>query len=113
MPPKELPKKYIELSGQLEQLADGIEGHSDETNFPPQLNAEEPRQKRQQLENSRQDYHEKVIAADLAYEAYEAFAKECRQYRSRSQSFLHGLYGKYDDILREFGFTPYKKRARK
>ncbi|NMB99421.1 MAG: hypothetical protein GYA35_03975 [Thermoanaerobaculaceae bacterium] len=106
-------KIYAELSESLERMADGIEKHSSEEDFPPSLTKVKLREERKKLEDFAQKYEEVLTEARIAYDRYSELAMRLKKCHSDYKTILEGFYGKRSEILKDFGLTPWKPGGRK
>lgn len=106
-------KKYAEVSEQLERLADGVQQHGSDTDFPTGLKEKTIRDLRQSLEAKREAFEKQSALAQRMHEEYTAVYKECVTGLSRWTSLLYGRYGKKSKELIDFGIAPWRERVRK
>ena len=112
MPVKE-GKIYSELSESLERMADGIEKHSQEQDFPPSLKRVNLKNERKKLEDFAQKYEELLTEARIAYDSYSEVATGLKKVYSSYKAILEGFYGKRSEVLKDFGLTPWKQGGKK
>ncbi|MCX7829840.1 MAG: hypothetical protein N2445_02095 [Acidobacteria bacterium] len=106
-------KIYAELSQNLEKMADGVDKHSGEQDFPSILKKADLRETRKKLEDLSEKYEKILTDARIAYEKYSELVKEVKKDYSKFKTTLEGFYGKKSPVLLDFGLTPWKTGAKK
>ena len=106
-------KRFNELVSKLEKLADGVKLHSAETNFPANLQEGDFRSGKSELEDKRQAYDEAMNRARQIYDAYEVVYNSWKDKVANSNTMLYGFYGKKNQMLADFGLTPFKTHSAK
>jgi uncharacterized protein with von Willebrand factor type A (vWA) domain len=112
MPLKE-SKEYAKVAEELENLADGIEIHYAETDFPTALKEQDVRNEKKSLEDDRAAYEKAQALADKKYEVYEAQLKEAKAKLASAQRTLQGFHGLRSQTLKDYGFQPPKPSGKK
>jgi hypothetical protein len=106
-------KRYSQVSEELERMADGVQQHANDADFPAGLKEAAVRNLRQTLEDKREAYEKLAAQAQKMYDEYTVVFKECVTGLSRCTSLIYGRYGKKSKELVDFGLAPWKERARK
>ena len=106
-------KEHNQLVGNLESMADGINKHSAEENFPNILVAENARAQKAELENAREQYNQAETNARALFDAYNAKKKNLKEQYSKYIDALYSKYGKKDQVLTDFGVKPIKTSGAK
>ena len=101
-------KLYAEKVASLERMADGIQQHGGEANFPPALDEAAVRNRKTTIEDKRQNYETLLNQAERAYDEFAAYSKECDAEMAKWNSALYSFYGKRDPRLADFGVSPWK-----
>lgn len=96
-------KQYDALSQRLERMADGIEKHKSEQDFPVRLDVSARRQWRKQIEDLRSRYEDLMSEAGRAYEIYVKEFKRLDGELSKDDDTLRGYYGKSNTVVGDFG----------
>ena len=112
MPTKE-GKIYAELSQNLERMADGIEMHQGDEDFPPSVKKADLRGSRKKLEDLAQKYEELLTKARNAYDSYSELADKLKKEYAGHKGVIEGFYGKKSQILADFGLAPWKSGGKK
>jgi hypothetical protein len=106
-------KAYNTLVEKLEKLADGVQQHSVEENFPATLKEQAIRDLRTNLETSRQAYDTAMNTARIKHDDYIAAHNDITDNYNRFTTMLYGFYGKKNQLLGDFGLAPYKATGKK
>lgn len=101
-------KEHNNVIGSLEKIADGVNKHSAETDFPNTLKEDSIRSMQTHLDVTRQSYDDAEGLARQKYDEYDAEKKTVKEQYSRFVDALYSKYGKRNQILTDFGVQPQK-----
>ena len=102
-------KKHNDMTGKLENLANGISKHSSDTLFPPSITEAKTRQYKTDLLQKRKDYDDAERVAKSKYAEYDILFNEIDDYFSSVSGMLYNFHGKQNDVVEDYGLVPYKK----
>lgn len=107
-------KSYNELLAKMEMLADGVNLHAKDADFPTLITEAEFRNGKAELENKRQAYDELNNRTRQAYDEYNAVYEKWHTKVANTNSILYGLFGKKSQVVADFGLVPHRPtRSRK
>ena len=106
-------KIFAQVSQNLEKMADGIDKHRDDVDFPINLKKLDLRGTRQKLENLSEEYEKLMTEARLAYDRYSDILKAIQKDLSNYKTMIEGFYGKKSNTLLDFGLKQWKTGEKK
>ena len=102
-------KQYDAVSQRLERMADGIDAHKDEADFPKRLDSKARRQWRKKIEDLRGKYEKLLTEARRSYDEYTEEYRRVASELSKDDDTLRGYYGKSSPLIADFGTKVIKK----
>lgn len=101
-------KEHNSLIGNLEKMADGVQKHSADQDFPNTLKEDNIRGMRTHLDTTRETYDNAEGEARRKYIEYDTEKTSVKAQYSKFVDSLYGAYGKRNPILTDFGVQPQK-----
>jgi hypothetical protein len=106
-------KEFAGTAEALETLADGVQIHNGETDFPSKVKESEIRDQKLLLEKDREAFEKAQAKADQFGEVYKATLKASKTMIADDQRALQSFHGLRSEKLKDYGFQPPKPGGRR
>lgn len=105
-------KEYSILKENLDAMGKGAEKHKADAKhpLPPNITQQRYTDKEKELDKAFTKAQDAETAKKLAFDEYQAKFKDCENLKNTDSRTIKGIFGIYNEELRDFGIQPEKKR---